>query len=153
MGLRPRAREAHAWSSAITSFFSPLVIFSVNMIRNTTYVMWTSLSPDIALFLMQDCPKFWQVNLLMRLKKVKQNSLFSFAGACKILRVAVCKDRESAVSDPFGEFLIFCPKLALGRLFPKVTFKSFNDFVYLWCGQSAVFWLTKRCNDEPPPKS
>ena len=49
----------------------------------------------------------------------------------KLLRVAVCKDRESAVSDPFGESLIFCPKLALGRLFSKIIFKSSNDFVYL----------------------
>ena len=49
----------------------------------------------------------------------------------EILRVAVCKDRESAVSDPFGESLIFCPKLALGRLFSKIIFKSSNDFVYL----------------------
>ena len=48
------------------------------------------------------------------------------------LRVAVWKDRESAVSDPFGESLIFCPKLALGRLFSKIIFKSSNDFVYLW---------------------
>ena len=48
-----------------------------------------------------------------------------------ILRVAVCKDRESAVSDPFGESLIYCPKLALGRLFSKIIFKSSNDFVYL----------------------
>ena len=47
------------------------------------------------------------------------------------LRVAVCKDRESAVSDPFGESLIFCPKLALGRLFSKFIFKSSNHFVYL----------------------
>ena len=47
------------------------------------------------------------------------------------LRVVVCKDRESAVSDPFGESLIFCPKLALGRLFSKIIFKSSNDFVYL----------------------
>ena len=47
------------------------------------------------------------------------------------LRVAVCKDRESAVSNPFGESLIFCPKLALGRLFSKIIFKSSNDFVYL----------------------
>ena len=45
--------------------------------------------------------------------------------------MAVCKDRESAVSDPFGESLIFCPKLALGRLFSKIIFKSSNDFVYL----------------------
>ena len=49
----------------------------------------------------------------------------------EVLRVAVCKDRESAVSDPFGESLIFCPKLALGRLFSKIIFKSSNDFVYL----------------------
>ena len=48
-----------------------------------------------------------------------------------MLRVAVCKDRESAVSDPFDESLIFCPKLALGRLFSKIIFKSSNDFVYL----------------------
>ena len=48
-----------------------------------------------------------------------------------VLRVAVFKDRESAVSDPFGESLIFCPKLALGRLFSKIIFKSSNDFVYL----------------------
>ena len=48
-----------------------------------------------------------------------------------LLRVAVCKDRESAVSDPFGESLIFCPKLALGRLFSKIIFKSSNGFVYL----------------------
>ena len=62
------------------------------------------------------------------------------------LRVAVCKDRESAVSDPFGESLIFCPKLALGRLFSKIIFKSSNDFVYLSvkieknekCSQNAV---------------
>ena len=47
------------------------------------------------------------------------------------LRVAVCKDRESVVSDPFGESLIFCPKVALGRLFSKIIFKSSNDFVYL----------------------
>ena len=47
------------------------------------------------------------------------------------LRVAVCKDRESAVSDPFGESLIFCPKLALGTLFSKTIFKSSNGFVYL----------------------
>ena len=47
------------------------------------------------------------------------------------LRVAVCKDRESAVSDPFGESLIVCPKLALGRLFSKIIFKSSNNFVYL----------------------
>ena len=47
------------------------------------------------------------------------------------LRVAVCEDRESAVSDPFGESLIFCPKLALGRLLSKIIFKSSNDFVYL----------------------
>ena len=50
----------------------------------------------------------------------------------QVLRVAVCKDRELAVSDPFGESLIFCPKLALGRLFSKIIFKSSNDFVYLW---------------------
>ena len=49
----------------------------------------------------------------------------------KRLRVAVCKDRESAVSDPFGESLIFCPKLALGTLFSKIIFKSSNGFVYL----------------------
>ena len=47
------------------------------------------------------------------------------------LRVAVCKDQESAVSDLFGESLIFCPKLALGRLFSKIIFKSSNGFVYL----------------------
>ena len=47
------------------------------------------------------------------------------------LRVAVCKDRESAVSDPFGESLIFCPTLALGTLFSKTIFKSSNGFVYL----------------------
>ena len=47
------------------------------------------------------------------------------------LRVAVCKDQESAVSDLFGESLIFCPKLALGRLFSKIIFKNSNDFVYL----------------------
>ena len=35
------------------------------------------------------------------------------------------------ISDPFGESLIFCPKLALGRLFSKIIFKSSNDFVYL----------------------
>ena len=79
------------------------------------------------------------------------------------LRVAVCKDRESAVTDPFGESLIFCLKLALSRLFSKIIFKSSNDFVYLGnlgkiklrskCGQSAVFWLIKRCYDQPPPKS
>ena len=45
--------------------------------------------------------------------------------------MAICKDRESEVSDPFGESLIFCPKLALGRLFSKIIFKSSNDFVYL----------------------
>ena len=50
---------------------------------------------------------------------------------CSSLDLAVCKDRESAVSDPFGESLIFCPKLALGRLFSKILFKSSNDFVYL----------------------
>ena len=49
----------------------------------------------------------------------------------KTLRLAVCKDRESVVSDPFGESLIFFPKLALGRLFSKNIFKSSNDFVYL----------------------
>ena len=49
----------------------------------------------------------------------------------RMLRVAVCKDRESAVSDPFGESLIFCPMLALGRLISKIIFKSSNDFVYL----------------------
>ena len=74
------------------------------------------------------------------------------------LRVAVCKDRESAVSDPFGESLIFCPKLALGRLFSKIIFKSSNDFVYLGnlrkikmgskCGQSAVFWLINEDNEK-----
>ena len=47
------------------------------------------------------------------------------------LRVAVCKDREPAVSDSFGESLIFCPKLALGTLFSKIIFKSSNGFVYL----------------------
>ena len=47
------------------------------------------------------------------------------------LGVTVCKDRESAVSDPFVESLIFGPKLALGRLFSKIIFKSSNDFVYL----------------------
>ena len=47
------------------------------------------------------------------------------------LRVAVCKDRESAVSDPLGESLVFCPKLAWCRLFSKPIFKSSNDFVYL----------------------
>ena len=57
--------------------------------------------------------------------------LISWAN-CVLLRVAVCKDWESAVSDPFGESLIFCPKLALGRLFSKIIFKSSNDFVYLW---------------------
>ena len=51
-------------------------------------------------------------------------------GTANGLRVAVCKDRESAVSDPFGESLIFCPKLALDRLFSKIIFKSSNDFVY-----------------------
>ena len=45
--------------------------------------------------------------------------------------MAVCKDRESAVTDPFGESLIFCLKLALSRLFSKIIFKSSNDFVYL----------------------
>ena len=50
---------------------------------------------------------------------------------CERLRVAVCKDRESAVSDPFGESLIFCPKLVFGRLFSKIIFKSSNDFVSL----------------------
>ena len=45
--------------------------------------------------------------------------------------MAVSKDRESVVSDPFGESLIFCLKLALGRLFSKIIFKSSNDFVYL----------------------
>ena len=80
-----------------------------------------------------------------------------------LLRVAVCKDRESAVTDPFGESLIFCLKLALSRLFSKIIFKSSNDFVYFGnlgkiklrsnCGQSAVFWLIKRCYDQPPPKS
>ena len=47
------------------------------------------------------------------------------------LRVAVCEDRESAVTDPFGESMIFCLKLALSRLFSKIIFKSSNDFVYL----------------------
>ena len=45
--------------------------------------------------------------------------------------MAVCKDQESAVSDPFAESLIFYLKLALGRLFSKMIFKSSNDFVYL----------------------
>ena len=45
--------------------------------------------------------------------------------------MAVCKDRESAVTDPFGESLIFCLKLALSRLFSKIIFKSSNDLVYL----------------------
>ena len=48
------------------------------------------------------------------------------------LTVAAGKDRESAVSDPFGESLIFCPKIPLGRLFSKFIFKSFRDFVYFW---------------------
>ena len=40
------------------------------------------------------------------------------------------KDRgESAVSDPFGVSLIFCPKIALGRLFSKIILKSFRDFI------------------------
>ena len=78
-------------------------------------------------------------------------------------RVVVCKDRESVVSDPFGESPIFCLKLALSRLFSKIIFKSSNDFIYLGnlkkiksavkmrseCG----FWLIKRCDDEPPLKS
>ena len=79
------------------------------------------------------------------------------------LRVAVWKDRESAVSDPFGETLIFCPKLALGRHFQK-SYSKVPTILFIcenWeklkvqskCGQSAVFWLIKRCNDEPPPKS
>ena len=45
--------------------------------------------------------------------------------------MAVSKDRESVVSYRFGESLIFCLKLALGRLFSKIIFKSSNDFVYL----------------------
>ena len=49
----------------------------------------------------------------------------------RFLRVAVCKDRELAVSDPFGESLIFYPELALGRLLSEIIFKSSNDFVYL----------------------
>ena len=55
----------------------------------------------------------------------------SFTMEGSLLRVAVCKDRESAVTDPFGESLIFCLKLALSRLFSKIIFKSSNDFVYL----------------------
>ena len=44
--------------------------------------------------------------------------------------MAAGKDRESAVSGPFGDSLIFCPKIPLGRLFSKFVFKSFRDFVY-----------------------
>ena len=39
------------------------------------------------------------------------------------LRVAACEDRGSAVSDPFGKSLIFCPKIPLGRLFSKSNSK------------------------------
>ena len=40
-----------------------------------------------------------------------------------VWRMAARKDRESAVSDPFGESLIFCPKIPLGRLFSKINWK------------------------------
>ena len=33
------------------------------------------------------------------------------------------EDRGSAVSDPFGKSLIFCPKIPLGRLFSKSNSK------------------------------
>ena len=39
------------------------------------------------------------------------------------LREAACEDRGSAVSDPFGKSLIFCPKIPLGRLFSKSNSK------------------------------
>ena len=41
-------------------------------------------------------------------------------------------EKKSGISgNIFRRSLIFCPKLALGRLFPKIIFKSSNDFVYL----------------------
>ena len=42
------------------------------------------------------------------------------------------KDQESAVSDVFDESLIFCPKLALGRLFSfKNLIQKFQRFCLL----------------------
>lgn len=46
--------------------------------------------------------------------------------------MATCKDRELVVSEPFGESLIFLPKIPLGRLFSKIIFKIFRDFFYFW---------------------
>ena len=46
--------------------------------------------------------------------------------------MAGCKEWESAVSDPFGETLIFFPKVSSGRLFSKIIFENFSDFVYFW---------------------
>lgn len=63
------------------------------------------------------------------------------------LRMATCKDRESVVSEPFGESLIFLAKIPLGRLFSKIIFKIFRDFFYFWnvwkLQSRCSFWLIK----------
>ena len=64
--------------------------------------------------------------------------------------MAVCKDQESdqeSVSDPFGESLIFYLKLALGRLFSKMIFKSSNDFVHLrnWGKIKGAIKMQSKC--------
>ena len=42
----------------------------------------------------------------------------------------VCKNRESRVSCENFNFLIFCPKDPLGKLFSKVAFKISKDFYF-----------------------
>ena len=57
-------------------------------------------------------------------------SVIIFHKKFQVLRVAACKDRERSVNDPFGESLIFCPKIPFGDCFLEIMFKSFSDFLF-----------------------
>ena len=47
-----------------------------------------------------------------------------------LLRTADCEDRETPVNDPFGNSLIFCPKIPLGDLILKIIFKDSSEFLF-----------------------
>ena len=46
-------------------------------------------------------------------------------------RATVCKNRESHISCENFNFLIFCPKDPLGKLFSEEVFKISKDFYFL----------------------